>query len=137
MSDPIDPATLVSPYGPVSPELFPGVPSNVLLVNLQVYIDRAYADPRVINEPDPMRWDRIARNLALSMVFGDVFIRMNAQPKHVGVLEKGTHTYDMNQIREMQALSEKYLNEAISLLSVVVNTQSGRRNANVPTVFTW
>lgn len=134
----VDPDSLLAPSGPVTPELFPGVPSNILRINLQNYLNRAFADPRLTSETDSSKYPAMGRTLALYYVFWDVYIRMNAQPKNLTVTDKGGHGYDIQQINNMRALAEGYLAEFSGLMTPVVSTapQAGL-NAAVRNRYGW
>lgn len=127
----LDPNSLLAPNGPVTPELFPNVPSNVLYANLLNYINRAFSDPRLTSEKDPTKYPSMARALTLYFVFWDVYIRMNAQPKTLTVSEKGGHGYDMQQINNMRALAEGYLAEFAGLMTVIPSAKQSGLNASV------
>lgn len=131
----LDPRSLLAPNGPVTPELFPDVPSNVLYDNLFKYINRAFVDPRLTAETDTTKYPAMARALALYYVFWDVYIRMNAQPKTLTLSEKGGHGYDIQQINNMRALAEGYLAEFSGLMTVIPSAKQTGLNASVRNVF--
>jgi hypothetical protein len=122
-------ADLKKPHGPITPELFPGVASNVLDANLEVYIDRATADSRIVAEPDTSKTDGLVRNFALYLAFNDAFIEMNAKPLTLSVTEKGGHGFSTEQIRNMRTLAEKYLSDFLALLTPKAG--SARRGGTV------
>lgn len=133
----VAPTDLIRPLGPVTPELFPGTPSNKLETDLAEYIARAEADERVVNEPNTAKTDRLVRALALYFIFDDVFIAMNARPLTVQVTEKGGHGYSTEQIRNTRAMRDGFLQEFTGLLTPSVTGVSKKSNAAVPNVFTF
>lgn len=133
----ITPVDLRIPNGPVTQNLFPNEQGNVIDTRLQGYLDRAYADPRLTTEPDTAKHDRMARALALSFIFFDVFVRMSAEPATMQVAEKGGHGYDMEQIENMRTISEQYLQEFVGLLSPATNTNVGTPNRAVRNVYSF
>lgn len=133
----LDPASLLAPNGPVTPELFPGVHGNVLDANLRNYINRAFLDPRLTAETDTTKYPAMARALTLYYVFWDVYIRMNAQPKTLSVAEKGGHGYDMQQINNMRALAEGYLAEFSGLMTIIPTAKQSGLNASVRNRFSF
>lgn len=114
---PVAAADLKKPKGPITPEIFPNVASNVLDANLEVYIDRAESEPRIVNDPDQSKTDARVRAFALHLAFNDAYIEMNAKPLQLTRAEKGSHGYSTEQIRNMRQLSEQYLDEFLGLLT--------------------
>lgn len=133
----LDKSDLRVPKGPITQVLFPGKATDEVDSDLQGYITRAENDSRVMNEPDALRKDPITKALALSFIFSDIFIRLNAEPLNVDISDKGSHGYSMEQIQNFEVLAEKYLNEAVSLLTPVTSAQNQRLNYAAPTIFTW
>jgi hypothetical protein len=133
----VTPTSLIRPLGPITPELFPGKPSNVLEQELEEYIDRAETDNRVVNEPNTERIDPLVRALTLYYVFNDAYIAANARPLTVQVTEKGGHGFSTEQIRNLRALRDQYLAEFTGLLTPSATGVSKKANAAVRNVFTW
>lgn len=111
-------ADLLSPIGPLDSSLFPGEQSNVLTGRLNQYLANGYGDARVAAQTDVQRKDSLARAWALHQAFQDVYIRMSGAPLSVTVTEKGGHAYGAEQIKNMKALSDKYLGDFNGLLLV-------------------
>lgn len=107
--------------------MFPGVPSNVLEDNLQVYIDRASTDGRITAVAADAQ-DNLTRLYALYLIFNDAYLEMNNRPLNVNVAEKGSHGFAIKQIQNMQDQANMYLAAFNDLLPVQVNV--GRRGAN-------
>lgn len=109
---------LEEPLGPITPKLFPGEQSNQLALRLTGYLTRAGNDPRILGEPNASKHDHMTRALALHYAFSDVYIRMSSEPMTLSVTEKGSHGYNVEQIRNMRALADGYLAEMIAYLTV-------------------
>lgn len=133
----VTPTSLIRPLGPISPELFPGTPSNVLEQDLEEYINRAESDERVLSEPNVGKLDRLVRSLALYFVFDTAYISANARPLTVQVTEKGGHGFSTEQIRNLRALRDQYLAEFTGLLTPSAASTTKSANSAVRTVFTW
>jgi hypothetical protein len=125
------------PKGPVTPKLFPGTTKNKLNTLLDGYIDRAAADPRVTGETDNAKHDPITKALALHFIFEDVYVRMSSEPLNVNIAEKGGHGYNTAQIDNMRALSQKYLDEAVGLATVITTATNIGLNTRVKNIFTF
>ncbi len=125
------------PNGPITQVLFPGKTIEEVDDDLLGYIERAKSDSRVANEPDAARKTPITKALALSFVFSDIFIRLNAEPLNVNLTDKGGHGYSMEQIQNFEVLAEKYLDEAVALLTPISTSASAKLNYAAPNIFTW
>lgn len=128
---------LLQPKGPVTNLMFPGVPSNLLAVNLTAYIVRASEDTRILTEPDSTKTDRLIKYLALHFVFQDSYIEMNSRPLTVTQTEKGSHGFSTEQIRNMRALSEQWFGEFLSLLTPSTASTKRGITRSVRNVFGW
>lgn len=128
---------LKKPKGPITSELFPGVPSNVLDANLEVYLDRATSDPRIIADSDQSKTDSRVRALALHFAFQDAYIEMNAKPLTLSQTEKGSHGYSTEQIRNMRNLADKYLQEFLGLLTPSEGSARRGRTVAIPNRYSF
>jgi hypothetical protein len=122
-------ADLKQPKGPITPAMFPGVASNVLDANLEIYIDTATADSRITADPDQSKTDQRVRALALYSVFNDAFIEANAKPLTLTQSEKGGHGYSIEQVRNWRRLADGFLVEFLGLLTP--SAGSARRGGTV------
>lgn len=130
-------ADLKNPKGPVTPAMFPGVMSNVLDANLELYIDRAEADQRIIGDSDQSKTDVRVRALALYYVFHDVYVDMNAKPLQLAQTDKGSHGFSVEQIRNMRVLAEGYLEEFLGLLTPTAGSAILGRTTAVPNKYAF
>lgn len=126
----LDPLSLLAPNGPITTTLFPKVGKKALGVYLERKVENAYDDARVTSIAIADDRDEAAEKLALHWIFKDVYIRMNAEAKSVNIAEKGTTSYDMQQIENMKVLSDQYLDELLALVPVsdVATTIGGTRS---------
>ena len=100
----------------ISPEMFPGEMGNVLSARLEGYLTVAYADARVAAQTAEPTQNSLAFAWAHHLAFMDVYLRLTVQPASVTLTEKGSHSYLVEQLRNMKALADKYLADFNGLL---------------------
>ena len=134
---PVTPANLLAPAGPIDPKLFPGLGSNEMTVLLQSYIDTASLQSAVVSAP-ATRVNGMVKAYALYLIFDAVYIRMSSEPLTLAVTEKGSHSYNMEQVRNMRGLSERYMTEYQNLVMLATAPNlTGDGSRPLKNVFGW